>query len=255
MDRIRRGWALSAQSWRVLARDRSLVAFPVLSSLAALLAAVAIWAPTLLTRGVLQGHPADSSDPVYYIAGVLTAYVSTFIAIFFNVALAACAARSMRGEDTRVAEGVAAAARRIGPIVGWSFVAATVGLVLKAVEERLPTVGKVVADLAGAAWAVATFFVIPVIALEGTGPVRSLRRSVHTIKARWGESAAGTATIGLVTFLVTFVLVLAGMAGAVALIVNDLAPLGLAVFALVFLIAVAMTFVSSALSQIFRVAV
>lgn len=251
MGRIRRGWALSQQSWQVLKNDRSLVLFPVLSTLFAVLAAIAIWAPTLLLRGVFGGNQVDNQDPVYYIAGVATAYVSTFIAIFFNVALAACAVRSMRGEDTRVAEGIAAAARRIGPILGWSVVATTVGLVLKALEERLPTLARLAADLVGAAWAVATFFVIPVIALEGTGPFRSLRRSVDTIKARWGESAAGAATIGVVTFLVALVVVV----GGIALIAARLAPLGLAVLAATFAVAVVISFISTALSQIFRVAV
>jgi hypothetical protein len=255
MGRIKRGWALSKQSWQVLKKDRSLVFFPVLSTLFAALAAVAIWAPTLLVRGVFGGHQVDNHDPVYYVAGAATAYASTFIAIFFNVALAACAVRSMRGEDTRVAEGISAAARRIVPILGWTLVATTVGLLLKAVEERLPNLGKLVADLVGAAWAVATFFVIPVIALEGAGPFRSLRRSVDTIKARWGESAAGVATIGVVTFLVILLVVVAGVVGGIALIAARLAPLGLSVLAATFVFAVVISFVSTALSQIFRVAV
>lgn len=255
MGRIRRGWALSQQSWQVLKKDRSLVFFPILSTLFAVLATIAIWAPTLLLRGVFGGHHVDNQDPAYYIAGVATAYVSTFIAIFFNVALAACAVRSMRGEDTRVGEGIAAAARRIGPILGWTVVATTVGLILKALEERLPTLGRLAADLVGAAWAVATFFVIPAIALEGTGPFRSLRRSVDTIKSRWGESAAGAATIGVVTFLVTLVVVVGGMVGGIALIAARLAPLGLVVLAATFAVAVVISFISTALSQIFRVAV
>ncbi|OBB97507.1 DUF6159 family protein [Mycobacterium sp. 852002-40037_SCH5390672] len=255
MGRIRRGWALAGQSWNVLKKDRSLVLFPVLSTLFAVLAAIAIWAPTLLVRGVFGGHQVDSHDPVYYIAGLATAYVSTFIAIFFNVALAACAARSMRGENTRVAEGIHAAARRIVPILGWTVVATTVGLVLKALEERLPTLGRLVADLVGVAWAVATFFVIPVIALEGTGPFRSLRRSVDTIKVRWGESAAGAASIGVVTFLLTLVIVVGGVVGGIALIAARLAPLGLALLAATFAFAVVVSFISTALSQIFRVAV
>ncbi|OBH61851.1 DUF6159 family protein [Mycobacterium sp. E2479] len=255
MGRIRRGWALSKQSWEVLKKDRSLVFFPILSTLFAALATIAIWAPTLLVRGVFQGHQVDNQDPVYYLAGAATAYASTFIAIFFNVALAACAVRSMRGEDTRVAEGINAAARRIVPILGWTLVATTVGLLLKAVEERLPNLGKLVADLIGAAWAVATFFVIPAIALEGTGPFQSLRRSVDTIKARWGESAAGAATIGVVTFLLALVVVVGGVVGGFALIAARLAPLGLAVLAATFAFAVVISFVSTALSQIFRVAV
>ena len=35
--------------------------------------------------------------------------------------------RSLRGEDTKVGEGLAGALRLIGPILGWSLVAATVG--------------------------------------------------------------------------------------------------------------------------------
>lgn len=255
MGRIRRGWALSKQSWEILKKDRSLIFFPILASLFAALATIAIWAPTLLVRGVFQGHQVDNQDPVYYIAGAATAYASTFIAIFFNVALAACAVRSMRGEDSRVAEGISAAARRIVPILGWTLVATTVGLFLKAVEERLPNLGKLVADLVGAAWAVATFFVVPAIALEGTGPFRSLRRSVDTIKARWGESAAGAATIGVVTFLVALVVVVGGVVVGIALIAARLAPLGVAVLAATFVCAVVISFVSTALNQIFRVAV
>ena len=186
MGSIKRGWALTGQSWDVLKNDRSLVLSPILSTMFAVLAMVAIWAAALIARGVFEGHSVDKHDPVFYIAGLATAYVSTFIAIFFNVALAACAVRSMRGEDTKVGEGISAAARRIGPILGWTFVATTVGLILRALEERLPALGKIVAYIAGAAWAIATFFVIPVVALEGTGPFRSLQRSAAVVKARGG---------------------------------------------------------------------
>ncbi|EUA89587.1 putative membrane protein [Mycobacterium ulcerans str. Harvey] len=118
---------------------------------------------------MFDGQYIDEHDPVFYIAGLATAYVSTFIAIFFNVALAACAARSMRGEDTKVSDGVRAAMHRIGPILGWTLVATTVGLILRALEERMPLLGKIAVWLTGAAWAIATFFVIPVVALEGSG--------------------------------------------------------------------------------------
>lgn len=255
MGSIKRGWALTGQSWQVLKRDRSLVIFPVLSSIFALLAVAAIWVSALLAKGLFAGHQTGKHDPVLYVAGLATAYVSTFIAIFFNVALAACAVRSMRGEDTKVAEGISAAARRIGPILGWTFVATTVGLILRALEERLPALGRIVVYLAGAAWAIATFFVIPVVALEGTGPIQSLKRSAGVVKARWGEGATGAATIGLATFLISLAIVLVGGAGGVALISIRLLPLGIAVLAVTVAAVIVVSFISSALSQIFRVAV
>lgn len=139
MGRISRGWALTKQSWQVLKSDLSLVFFPILSTIFAILAAVAIWAPAVITRGVFNGQDVhvNQNDPVLYITALAAAYVSTFIAIFFNVALAACAARSMRGEDTKVREGIKAALRRIGPILGWTLVATTVGLILRALEDRV----------------------------------------------------------------------------------------------------------------------
>ena len=137
MDRISRGWALTKQSWGVLKSDRSLVIFPMLSTVFALIAVAVIWLPTASMSGVLAGEAINENDPAYYFAAAATAYVSTFIAVFFNVALAACAVRSLRGEDTTVGEGIRAALQRIGPILGWTLVAATVGLILRLVEERV----------------------------------------------------------------------------------------------------------------------
>jgi hypothetical protein len=255
MGRIRRGWALTKQSWQVLRGDKSLVIFPILSSVFAVLAIVAIWASALLARGVFEGRPVERHDPVLYIAGLAAAYVSTFIAVFFNVALAACAQRSMRGEDTGVGEGISAATRRIVPILGWTLVATTVGLIIRALEERLGLVGRIVVWLVGAAFGVAAYFVIPVIALEGGGPIRSLKRSSAVIRARWGEGATGAAAISIVTFFLTLLIVLVGGAGGSALIAIRLLPFGIAVLAATVVAAIVVGFVSSALAQIFRVAV
>src|SRR5258708_5542765 len=101
MGSIGRGWELTKQSWIVLKGDLSLMIFPMLSTIFGVVAVAAIWGSALLARGVFEGQPVDRHDPVLYAAGLATAYVSTFIAIFFNVALAACAARSLRGADTK----------------------------------------------------------------------------------------------------------------------------------------------------------
>jgi hypothetical protein len=255
MGRISRGWALTRQSWDVLKGDASLALFPILSTIFATLAMVSIWAPTLITRGVFDHQTVERNDPVVYAAGVASAYVSTFIALFFNVALAACAARSMRGEDTKVREGLAAAARRIGPILGWTVVSTTFGLLLRAFENRVPLLGKIAAGIAGAAWGIATFFVVPVIALEGTGPLKSLQHSAAIIKARWGEGATGAATIGFVTVGFSFAIASVAIVGVVMLLQGGQALLGYAVLAIAVVLMFGAAVVSTTLSQIFRIAV
>ena len=47
-----------------------------------------------------------------------------------------------------------------------------------------------------------TFLAIPVIAIEGTGPITTLKRCAHLVKSRWGEQITGTVTIGAAVALV-----------------------------------------------------
>jgi len=255
MERISRGWALTKQSWGVLKSDRSLVIFPKLSAIFALIAVAVIWLPTASMSGVLAGEAINEHDPVYYVAAAATAYVSTFIAVFFNVALAACAVRSLRGEDTTVGEGIRAAMQRLGPILGWTLVAATIGLVLRLLQDRIPLAAKIAVWIAGAAWAVATFFVIPVLALERSGPWQSIKRSVAVVKARWGEGATGTVAISAVTVLVVVIVMVGGAACAIVLFAAGLQQLAIAVIAIAVAAVIVVSIVSSALTEIFRVAV
>lgn len=263
MGKIERGKALTAQSWDVLKSDSSLLVFPVLSTIFGIVAMGIILVPTLGLRGLQQvadnKHPMsyliDTRDPIHYIAVFGSLYVATFIAVFFNVALAACAVRSMRGEDTRVSEGLSAALGRIGPILAWTLVTTTVGLILRVLEERLPLAGRITAWIAGAAWAIATFFVVPVLALEGSGPLAALKRSAAVVKARWGEGATGAVIISAVSNFVVMAIVLVGVMGYFLLAKAHQPLVGAVIIAIAVAAFLAVMVVSSALNQIFRVAV
>jgi hypothetical protein len=255
MGRIAGGWALTKQSWAVLKNDRSLVIFPILSTIFAMIAVAVIMVPTAFVTGTYVNGALEQNNPMIAVVAIVTIYVTTFITIFFNVALAACAARSLRGEDTTVGEGIAAATRQIGPILGWTLVAGTVGLILQILENRFPLLGRIAVWIAGAAWAVATFFVIPVIALEGTGPIHSLKRSVQVVKAKWGEGATGQIAISAFTGLIVFGVVLVGGGAAYALVAVGLTPFAIAVGAIAVAAVIVVAIISSALNSIFRVAV
>ena len=255
MGRISTGWALTKQSWAVWKNDRSLVIFPILSAVFATIAVVMIMVPAVFADAIVQGGAANQEGIIAAIGGAIAIYVSTFFAIFFNVALAACAARSLRGEDTKVSEGISAAMRQLGPILGWTLVAGTVGVILRVLENRLPLLGQIATAIAGAAWSVATFFVIPVIAMEGTGPFASLKRSVQVIKAKWGEGATGQVAISAATGLIVFGVVFVGGGIAYALVAVNLAPVAFAVGGIAVIAVIVVAIISSALNSIFRVAV
>jgi Family of unknown function (DUF6159) len=113
--------------------------------------------------------------------------------------------------------------------------------------------GRIAVWIAGAAWSIATFFVVPVVALEGSGPLDALKRSVAVVKARWGEGATGAVIITAVSGFVNMAIVLVGVVGFMLL---STAPLvGAVVIAVAAAALLAVIVVSSALNQIFRVAV
>jgi hypothetical protein len=61
--------------------------------------------------------------------------------------------------------------------------------------------GEIAGRLVGTAWSLVTFLSVPVIAIEGTGPVATLKRSGVLFKARWGQQITGNLAIGGAVFL------------------------------------------------------
>ena len=51
------------------------------------------------------------------------------------------------------------------------------------------------------AWALVTFMAVPVIAIEGTGPLETLKRSASIFKQKWGQQITGNIAIGGAVFL------------------------------------------------------
>jgi len=252
MGRIRTGWRLAKDSWAVLRADRSLAVFPALSTAFATVALA-----LTLTPGLVWSEAVDQ-DWIVLPFMVVGAYVTTFFVVYFNVALAGATRLSMDGRDTTVADGLAVARERRGLIAQWAFVQFAVGAVIKVLQyvagdSMAGALVAIVSSLAGAAWSVTTFFVVPVIALEGLGPGDAMRRSVGLIRERWGEGLVGSAAIGLAVFLVS-VLPLAFLFGAFSAAAEVSPALG-AVFGVVAVVALIATLaMGSALGVMFRVA-
>jgi hypothetical protein len=244
MGRIRRGWELTKTSWGVLRSDRSLAVFPVLAALASIALAAAFGIPSWLLF-----------DDDQTVAGVILAaigiYALTFAGIFFSVALAAAAAQVLDGEDATVASGVAVARRRLGSIAGWAAMVASVNVVIRGLAERAGPLGDLLLGGIAVAWSLVTFLAVPVIALEGTGPIDTLKRSARIFRERWGEQVTGQFSIGAIVFIAALVpaaiLVLIGAA------IGQTAVTGVFIGLAVAILIVAMI-ISAALSQIFAVA-
>ncbi len=243
MNRIRAGWTLTRTSWSVLRSDRSLAVFPVLAGIATILLAAAFGLPAVLL------YEDDMSVPAV-ILGAIGIYVVTFASVFFNVALAGAAAQVLDGRDATVASGVAVARARLGAVSGWAAMVASVNIVIRALQERTGPLGDLLLGGIAVAWGLVTFLAVPVIALEGTGPIETLKRSASIFRERWGEQVTGQVSIGAVVSLAAIIpaAILVAIGAAAGGVV-----LGVAIALAVVLVLIAVV-VGTALSQIFAVA-
>lgn len=201
MGRFARSWALVKASASVLRSDRELLVFPLLSAIGTLLVMATFVLP-LAFAGAFAGIE-DKQAPVWlWPIGFLFYLSQYFVIFFFNAALVGAARIRLDGGTPTVAAGLRIAAARWPAILGYAAIAATVGLLLRMIQERAGFIGRWVAGLLGLAWTVATFLVVPVLVNESIGPVDAVQRSAELLKRTWGENLVGNVGIGFVCGLI-----------------------------------------------------
>lgn len=252
MGKITRTWSLMAECWQVLKSDKSLLVFPLISGICCLLLLASFAVPLFLTGA---WHPPTHDDaPVRQVAyfGTLFAFyvANYFIVVFFNAAMVACAAIRLGGGQPTVADGLRAAISRLPVIAGWALVSATVGLILRAIEDRSEKIGQLVAGLLGMAWTVVSFLVVPILVIENQGPIAALKGSASLLKKTWGEQLISNFSFGAIFALLAVPAI--ALVGFGFYLGGPVVGIGCVVAAAIYLIV--LTLIQSALQAIFQTA-
>ena len=210
MGKFSRSWELVKQSFAVLRSDKQLMLFPILSSACCFLVTIVIaTGGTLLTlpsraAALAAGEQWVPSHAPFFYPTIFLLYVANyFVIVFFNVALVGVANSRLVGGTWTMRDGLALAWARKGTILQWALVAATVGVILKSLEERTGILGRIIMRIIGVAWALACYFVVPVLAFEDLSPIEANQRSSKLFKETWGERVAGGFSVSLVFFLLS----------------------------------------------------
>jgi hypothetical protein len=206
--RIRRSWRLTAMAWGLMLENRTMWILAFLG-----VGFAALGGALILYLGGYFAQPSQSRAHVA-VVGLIALYPSTLISVFFNVALASAASAALGGRRIGLKQALFRSSGRLKQIAVWSLLAAGVGFLLHEIAGRLPGGGKLATWLAGAAWSLATMFVVPILALEDTRAIPAVRNSAALIRQRWGEGVAGNLTIGAWLAIALFPLCMAVGVGA-----------------------------------------
>jgi len=252
--RIGYTWEVMGASWRVLKQEKMLLLFPILSGIACMLVTASFIVPIVASDAWMPPDP-DQATPiqqaVYYGVAFLFYFCNYFVITFFNSAVVGAAVMRLSGQDPTLGDALGSATRRLPQIFGWALVAATVGIILRVIEDRSEKVGQIVAALLGTAWNITTFLVVPVLVIEGKGPIEAFKTSTGLLRKTWGQQLAGNFGFGIIFFLLML------PAAGIVMAAFAFAPpeVGLVVLALAVLYVLVMLVVQSALQAIFQAAV
>jgi Family of unknown function (DUF6159)/Protein of unknown function (DUF2510) len=208
------GKQLLRASFALFRQNRRMFWLPVLSGVIS--AAAFLLISGLIAVPLIRSYGWSGWGALYFVPGGMAA---NFIAVFFNVALAFAANEQIEGRSIDIPSALRMAWQRRRVVFSWALVTTTVGMVLRAIENRLGIFGRLAAILGGVTWAVANFMVIPVLAFEDLGPIAALKQSSRLIKQRFGTIARGALRFGFILVgweLVALAVMIAGIATAVA---------------------------------------
>lgn len=203
--RLSNGWTITMNSFKILQENKQLIIFPILSGISMLLILGSFGTAFYAAAGWNVDNISNENPLLNYALIFLFYFVNYFVVVFFNTALIHCTRLYFKGDEVSVSKGLNFAMSRLSAILLWALFAATVGTILKIIQENVGWIGKIITGLIGVVWSIATFFVVPVIAYENAGPLQAFKRSTQIMKEKWGESLASTFSFGMIQIIAVLI--------------------------------------------------
>src|SRR4051794_19730056 len=133
-------WELVKASFRVLREDRELMIFPVISTIGVFIVTLVFFVPLLLSgiiSSATESTGLSGTQTGLMWVGLFLFYLVTYtVIIYSNVALVGAAMVRLRGGNPTVSDGFRTANERIGSIISYAVISATVGIVLSLLRDQ-----------------------------------------------------------------------------------------------------------------------
>ena len=207
LDRFRTGWTLTKDSVDVIRDYPTLMVFPLLAGVTSAAFFVLFFVPLLVANLIGSG--------LEYLVLFVLYFLTTFLSTYFASALVYAANEAFHGRDPDVLDCLRAVSDRLGPILVWSVISATVSVVLKGLEDSDSAIAGILSAVFAIGWSILTFFIVPVIVFEDVSVTSMFSRSGTAFRETWGESIGAGFGITLIVGVVGIVLALAALAVSV----------------------------------------
>ena len=172
-----------------LAKNKDLLFLPIVS----LLSCLALIAIVIISGIFALPHMEQFNEiptPVLVSGTAVLYLLLSFITIFFNTTLIACATERLQGKPCTIGQGFKLTSKHWRVLIAWVILGAVVGAIIRALERAHGSIAEIIAMFFGVAWSVAAYFVLPVMVFEDVGPIQAIKRGVKIFGRGWKKIVA-----------------------------------------------------------------
>lgn len=207
--RVKRGWQMSLISYEFIMKHKKVLLFTMAPVVFLCVTIISILGILITKTSFLNNVVAGNKDIVYFASPI--PWFVTFIILFFilkvlmDVALSHYISNIFGKKEGSFLNSLGRGFSRLWTIIKWSIIDYLVGIVASNIKNQKGIIGKFIGwflgNLISLAWAIATFFMIPIIAQEELGIIDSIKKSGNAMKKTFGQNVGATFALGIANFI------------------------------------------------------
>ncbi len=179
-----RSWQFLIQCVRFFKHNKDLLFFPVISLMLSTLLLFILFAGGLLDIkqvSSLFDHHFGLATLIFL--GLY--FLFSFLIVYFNASLIACATLRLQGNPASVGDGLELAAKRWWVLLQWTILNTTIGFLIRILERSHNIIEDIIVAVLGVAWAMSTYFIIPIMVFENVDPFTAITRGFSIFGRGW----------------------------------------------------------------------
>ena len=214
-NRIIRGLQLTKLSLQILRQHKQLLLFPFISTATCLTLVSLLVTPSWYFIGQQWAHRqvlyAKEIEVIILILAIL--FLCNIVILFCNAALIATTMAYCQQKPIKLSAGFKAANACFPQIIQWTLFNTTIGATLRFLQTRVHRLSILSSTLADMTWSVICYFITPILVMEKTTPLQSIKRSSQLLQATWGHSLVSNVGLGFILFFTQLLMLVPAVIG------------------------------------------